>query len=476
MTKWKIKSIYKEYSEFMSPVDLVLLFVALFFCFVTMYYADITVTGRYGLTFIDSIIDGKPLSFYRNALATGIAPEGAVYDILVYVIFGVWTLPIWILNKLIGISAMSVGSLMWIKLLPTLFMVGTIGLVRDIAEKIGFDHKTSVFASIIYCLSLSTFMPVYVAVQYDVISLFFMLIGIRCYLDNNDKKSFLFFALSMTIKPMTLLILFLLIIFREKNIVKIFMKTLVGSSIMLACKLIYSTDESYRQCCSGFLAKQIGGMFNSSITGSYGDASIFVILIIVIYVIAYLYKSEEKSFKDNSALIVMCFAIWASFCMFGSMTAYWTIYITPFAVYTALIASDQTEVNRVLLIDLVGNVMLTIALVLKYTWVYGGDHTFAYLILKPLCKWVLNGEQGTTVAGILRRIYFEKYLPAVNAVVIACFISIIAVAVYRLKNNVKLYHMDENLLYMKHIRIRIFTMYAWIAATILALIITVIGM
>ena len=476
MKRGKIKSIYKEYSEFMSPIDMALLFVALLFCFVTMYYADITVTGRYGLTFIDSIIDGKPLSFYRNALATGIAPEGAVYDILVYVIFGIWTLPVWILNKLVGISAMSVGSLMWIKLLPTLFMVGTIGLVRDIAEKIGFDHKTSIFASIIYCLSLSAFMPVYVAVQYDIISLFFMLVGIRCYLDNNNKKFFLFFALSMTIKPMTFLILFLLIIFREKNIMKILMNTLAGSSIMLACKLVYSMDASYRQCCSGFLAKQIGGMFNSSISGSYGDASVFVILLIVIYVIAYLYKSEEKSFKDNSALIVMCFGIWASFCMFGSMTAYWTIYMTPFAVYTVLIASDQTDVNRVILIDLVGNVMLTITLVLKYTWVYGGDHTFAYLILKPLCGRVLNGEQGTTVAGILRRLYLEKYLPAVNAVVITCFISVIALAVYRLKNNVKLYHVDKNLLYKNHIRIRIFTMYAWIAGTALSLMVTAIGM
>lgn len=476
MKKGKIKSIYKEYSEFMSPIDMGLLFAALLFCFVTMYYADITVTGRYGLTFIDSIIDGKPLSFYRNALATGIAPEGAVYDILVYVIFGIWTLPVWILNKLVGISAMSVGSLMWIKLLPTLFMVGTIGLVRDIAEKIGFDHKTSVFASIIYCLSLSAFMPVYVAVQYDVISLFFMLIGIRCYLDSNNKKFFLFFALSMTIKPMTLLILFLLIIFREKNIMKIFFKTLAGSSIMLACKLVYSMDASYRQCCSGFLAKQIGGMFNSSISGSYGDASIFVILLVVIYVIAYLYKSEEKLIKDNNALIVMCFGIWASFCMFGSMTAYWTIYMTPFTVYTVLIASDQTDVNRVILIDLVGNVMLTITLVLKYTWVYGGDHTFAYLILKPLCGRVLNGEQGTTVAGILRRLYLEKYLPAVNAVVITCFISVIALAAYRLKNNVKLYHVDKNLLYKNHIRIRIFTMYAWIAGTALSLMVTAIGM
>ena len=476
MKRGKIKSIYKEYSEFMSPIDMALLFVALLFCFVTMYYADITVTGRYGLTFIDSIIDGKPLSFYRNALATGIAPEGAVYDILVYVIFGIWTLPVWILNKLVGISAMSVGSLMWIKLLPTLFMVGTIGLVRDIAEKIGFDHKTSIFASIIYCLSLSAFMPVYVAVQYDVISVFFMFIGIKYFLENNNTKFFLFFALSITIKPMTLLILFLFVIFREKNIAKIFLQTLEGSSIMLICKITYSMDASYKQCCSGFLSKQISGIFDSSVTSSYGKASGFVILLIGIYIVAYLYKTDGKIIKNNELLMVMCFSIWASFCAFGSMTAYWTIYMTPFAVYTLLIASDNTNVNRMLLIDLVENAVLAVTLVMRFSWVYGGDHTFAYLVLKSLCSKVTDGEQGTTVAGILRRFSIDEMLPAVNAILISCFVAMIFMAISRIKRDDGLYKADDMLKYKYHIRGRIFMIYAWIAGSVLALMITVVGM
>ena len=94
--------------------------VALLVCFFTMYYADITVTSRFSLIFLDSLFDGSPLSFYSNALASGIAPEGAVYDIGMYIIFAVWNLPVWILQKTARLNAMSVGALLWVKLLPVL--------------------------------------------------------------------------------------------------------------------------------------------------------------------------------------------------------------------------------------------------------------------------------------------------------------------------------------------------------------------
>ena len=49
----------------------------LVFSYLTMCYMDVTVAPRFGVTFIESLFDGKPLSFYANSNMLGINVEGA---------------------------------------------------------------------------------------------------------------------------------------------------------------------------------------------------------------------------------------------------------------------------------------------------------------------------------------------------------------------------------------------------------------
>lgn len=464
----------RQLLNYFSKVDIFFTMIMFIFCFLTMYYADITITGQYGLTFIDSLFDGRILSFYENALSSGIAPEGAVYDIVTYFIFGIWSIPIWILNKLVGISALSVGSLLWFKLLPTLFLLGAAYILIKISEELGFNQKTSSFISLIFILSLSAFFPVFVAIQYDVISLFFMLLGILGFFRNENKKFLIFFAISMTIKPMTLIVLFLFIVIKNKNIIKILIQMLGGCSLMIVCKMIYSANAAYRQSCSGFLAKNVGNVFESSISGSFGNISIFVACVILIYLIAYFHK---ESANDKRLLIIYSFILWASFCAFGSMTSYWTVYMTPFAVVTLFIAADKQNVDRLLIVDLIYNILLILLMVMKFSWVYGGDLTYSYLILKSLCSDAISGIQGTTVAGILRHLGIEGVLPGISAVFTVCMFYIAYIALRKVNSDSELLEVDSSCtnICKYHIRFRVITIYVWILITLFALGTTVLG-
>ena len=140
----------------------------------TMFYADITVTARFSMTFLDSLFDGRFASFYINALESGIAPEGAVYDIGIYSVFAVWGLPIWILNKLFGIDIMSIGCLLWFKLLLVFFTMGVVLTLKRIALNLGFGEKVGQYVCYLSSLSLLMVFPILVAAQYDVIPVFFM--------------------------------------------------------------------------------------------------------------------------------------------------------------------------------------------------------------------------------------------------------------------------------------------------------------
>ena len=470
--KKEINTFYKNYVEILSSKDTMFIIVGLLFCFLTMYYADITVTGQYGITFLNSLFDGKILSFYANALSSGIAPEGAVYDIGTYVIFGIWEIPIWIFNKLFGLNILSIGSLLWIKLLPTVFMLFSVYLVARIAQCIGFNREYSVVISIVYMLSSTVFIPVLVIAQYDIIPLCFMLLGIINYIEKKYNRFYFFFALSMTVKPLTILILFLFVLLNEKQIINIVCKMFMGSSLMIVCKGLYSLSPAYRESCSGFLGKHISEIFASGVQGSYGNISLFILGIVAIYLYAYLHQGHENEIETARYAIILAYLIWAFFCAFGSMTSYWTIYMAPFAVLSVFMCKEN---HKVLTIDLVANVALTILLIMKYTWVYGGGLTYTYLVLKPVYKSLETvTDQGTTVAGILRRLSVEPILPVINAVMIACLFYI----GYEAWKNVPYLSGDDIVdkkSYIWHIRIRTFFIYGWIAITLAAFAITIMG-
>ena len=469
----KIKKIRKLYSGVIKPVDIIAGVIILSFCFFTMYYADITVTCQFGITFLDSLFDGKGLGFYANALAAGIAPEGAVYDIGTYVVFGIWGIPIWLLKETVGVSVLSVGSLLWFKFLLVIFLFGTVYFVVKIALQLGFSHHESAAISIIYILSSTVVMPVFVVAQYDVLALFFLLLGINCYLDRKEKQFFIWIAVSMTIKPLTGLILLLLILLFEKRIVYIIVDLIKGSSLMLLCKAVYSFSPAYRESCSGFLQKNIVNMFSSSIAGSYSDISVFVVGLVIIYIAAYFYDDSLDFIKKAKIAMVLCFCIWALFCAFGSMTAYWTIYMAPFAVFT--IFMNRKYIDKMLMLDILSNIMLTFLLINSYSWVYGGDKTFSYLVLKGFCGKVLTGNQGTTVAGLLRRVLPAGwYFAAAAGIMIACMIMTVYYAYKGIteENQVPL---KQPQMYRWHFRGRIILYYIWASLDLGALILTITG-
>lgn len=90
--KRKRNLVLKEYIGNIKQFDVWTGIIALLSCFLTIYYAGITVTGQFSLLFLDSLFTGNLINFYSDVLAIGIALEGTVYDIGVYAVFAIWIL------------------------------------------------------------------------------------------------------------------------------------------------------------------------------------------------------------------------------------------------------------------------------------------------------------------------------------------------------------------------------------------------
>lgn len=451
-------------------MDIIAAFIGMLICFFTMYYADITVTARFSLTFIDSLFDGKFISFYENALLTGIAPEGAVYDIGIYVIFAIWGLPVWILQKVMGLNPLSIGCLLWFKLMLAIIMYWSSVVLKQIAQEIGFSKKTQEYMAIIYLLSFTLLFPVLVAAQYDMIPLLFVLYGVFFYLKKENNKYILFFAIAMTMKPFALLPLVALILLKEKKIMFIFIKLIYGISLMAGCKIIYSFNEAYRESCGSFLTKMLPVLTKVSIPIGNTELSLFFGGLFGIYILAFMWRRKESELLNRRRAVFIVACVWLVFSIFTDLTPYWSVYLAPFLVLITFMTKDN--LNVALILELVFNLSLTIIFIFKFTWVYGGGKMFQYLILKPFYSKYVGKSEGVTVAGMLRHLSLENMLPAFGGVMVVCAGFMVYYAYRGLED--KEYNKDIKI-EVWNVRIRIIALYGWIGVCAVALGLSILG-
>lgn len=447
-------------------LDIVAILLAFGFCFFTMYYADIAVTARFSLTFIDSLFDGKPISFYGNALVTGIAPEGAVYDIGMYILFAVWNLPVWILNKLFGINLMSVGCLLWYKLLLLVFMFISADCIGKIGHLMGYDDITQNSVKLYYLLSFTLIFPVFVAVQYDILPLTFILYGTLFCLKGNKRKFILFFAIAMTMKPFALFAFVILILLTEKRILKIIVNGLSGVSLLLCCKIIYSFSEEYRMSGGDFLSGMLPKLFSKSVSIGNAELSLFMLVLFLICIGAYNWNIGNNQQENSRKMVLMVSCVWAAFSLLVDILPYWLVYFAPFLILCVFM--NPRKVNFCLILDWFYNISVTIIMIMKYTWVYGGEKTFQYLFFKSACYNFIGEKEGVTVAGIFRKLYLEDLLPVFSALQVAAVAAILIIA-WRTKMQ------EREKAGIWHVRLRICMVYGWIAISMGAFILGILG-
>lgn len=446
----------------LSVLEVVFLSIALGFMFLTMFYADLTVTAQFSLTLIDSLFDGKFASFYNNALAMGIAPEGAVYDIGIYLVLAVWGIPVWILKSFLGIDVLSIGSLLWFKLLLVFFAIGCGIIIGKIAEEIDVKKE---YAEKMWIFSLLFIFPVFVAAQYDIIPLLFMLNAILYAIRGNMKYCIVNFAIAFTMKPFALMTFLVVVLIKEKNIFKIAKDGIISIIPLAICKIIYMLNPVNNASNNTFLASMFGKLLEIGIDVGNGRISLFCLFLFIICIAAYLYESKNEPEKDGKWIIWLLYLTWMNFCVFTSAYPYWIIYMAPFMVLVVLY--DELKLNFLLVMDLIINVGIIAIMTFRYSWVYGGTDTFSYLILKP---WRNIKEDVGSIGNLLSILKLDTFIPTIYAIVLGALLVVAYIGYIHMKKET-VNAMAEEKINKLHWWIRIIFLYGWCAVCILLLLI-----
>ena len=361
-----------------------LLAFALLAGFLLFFYQDIGDTLDNAMMFTECVIDGRPLSFYEYSAkyASAGTEYSANYNIALYALFAVWNLPTSLMHIYNGFDyTSSVIALLWCKLMVVFFYAliarEMVKLVKVLAPDMTDAPKTSVY---LIASSLCAFVPAMIAVQYDCISLWFMLIAIRLYAEKKDAQCILVFALSVPFKLFSVFLLIPMVLLRHKNVFKILLcllPVLIPSAVL---SIPFRDDAYYLAAIGSQNGDAIRLILNAVISVDNMNLGINLFLIAYFVLCLYAYsRKENDALSEGKMAVYLGFMAFTAFSCLTPIRSYWIVLCVPFlAILASIHKGNRTMAILTDTLFGVGGGLF----ILANHWIYNTGRILQSLILK----------------------------------------------------------------------------------------------
>lgn len=277
-------------------------------------------------------------------------------DILIYLPWAVWNLPIWALQYFLDIHIIEHA---WMLLYSKLFLLVITGGVLFLAKEIGrfFTTDESALNRMVILAGTSFFILTAVGYvgQNDVVVIAPFLLAILNLLKKNKWKFFLWAALSIAFKPFFLFSYVAVILLFEKELIKIGLYSLLGFSIYFLQKIPFLGAPSYTESISyGPTKGAFGAMLKYVLDVPPAGASLFFLGMGIICLMAYLHSSQVL---EKEYVLYYSVAPLLIFFMFTRYEFYRPIYLVPLLYLLMLCKPRLNRTNLLLEMAMTGALM-----------------------------------------------------------------------------------------------------------------------
>ncbi len=350
-------------------VDILVFAVLGIFCLLAFYQPDLAHTSGSSI----SLLNGHIWDFYDHNEMLGV-PDS--YMPSTYLLFAVWNIPVRLFG-LVKTATMDLpfGVYVWGKFLPVLVYLASAFLVRLIALELSMGEKKARLLSWLFLTTPIAFYSQFIFCQYDIFTVFFMLLGLLMYFKNRDWLFILFFGISITFKYFSLAIFVPLLLMKEKNVFKIAGKTFLVMIPIALEVLFYWHSASFKEYVLGFSV--LGYLTEGE--GSGGFSIPWNLLIAAgICLFAWIRRFPRK---EELASWGMFLCSLMSFAVFGFMFWHpqWLLFFVPFWI----LALGMSKYPKVLM-------AFDVAFMLVF-------------VMYLSCQWFRELDQGLLSHGIFER-------------------------------------------------------------------------
>lgn len=375
----QIQSIIKPKAKMSSPriIDYILWFSIFFIIFASLMYGDTKAFAHYGVNFWRSIAEGGGLRYfyefsnnmieYYKANQIGGAYE-AIYDFPVFILFGIWNFPLWILYLLTGIEETShFLTMLYSKSIYLVAIAFTAYMLYKVCINLKMNVINSKWAAYIFVTSATIFTEIGIAGQLDIIGMPFSLLGIYYFQKKDKWKFILFFSIAVSFKQFPLFIFIPLLFLIEKNILKITIDFCGVMAVTVLSGLPFprntvameANDVVRERFMEAFLGVK-APLFNSAIP-------IIVLIIGSICVYAYCKKISNQEELEQYSVFIPALTMFLLFISFDS-NPYWFVHMAPYMAI--LIMYNSSKFNMLMLFETIGMICLTFYQYGQNYWIY----------------------------------------------------------------------------------------------------------
>lgn len=370
---------YKKLDKQRQITWLVFGLVAIVYYF-TLMFTDIWITYEHSLSLLDCIRSGNLLGFYSYTVDHTYGNLPATYFIPIYFLFGLWNLPCWIVTRFFGVSTTTVGCLLWAKTMLVLFFLLSVREFLIIYRKLQIENEERTLFTL--CSSMFVALPILALAQYDIIELFFILWGLRVFLEE-EKLSFkvlLIFSVGISFKAYAVFVFMILLLHVEKNPFVIIRDLIIGAafSILILMPFIRGFFAASSSCNSNFIEQWLSLRIDM---GWDAEISVFFLLIFLTGVVAYMLKSENI-LDAISTVIYLSLIVWIVFFSTTFTSSHWVILMAPFLIFVLAGNDKYYQLNSV--VEIVLEVAFVLAQAYTRPQLFFNEHSFEHLLMKGL--------------------------------------------------------------------------------------------
>lgn len=380
-------------------------------------YNDILITTRHGINFWKILFSGDFLRFYQlNRDASGnefyTVTQGCAYNILVYLAFALWNIPLALLEAFAGVDIMNnILCLVYMKLLPVTAMAVSALVLYRILALFPIPREKRMLMLYLYLTSALMISVVFIIAQYDIFSVLFQLLGVYAFLRGKDKQFVFWFGIAACFKYFALVAFVPLMLLRYKKVFS-WLGMLAASLVpVIVTKLPFLLTPSAG--AASLKGEAMGlDMLTRMLSYTGKEMNLFVVVYFLILVWCVL---REKGERTPYYAIWAGFASLAAFCGLLRLYPYWSILLAPYLVLAIAVAPERIYVN--LFLETVGTAALVFWNMVRVDHCYFGSTMQSMLMGKLLGE---ANPSGTMIHnGILILEKNPLTLPILNSFFIA---------------------------------------------------------
>lgn len=301
---------------------------------------DINITIKHAVTYLDSLFNGKIFSFYgivyKNAINgvyySATAVDAANYSFLLYTIIALINLPVYLIDLMVAGDIPLIVYMVWNKLFLAVFAGASAFFLINVAKKIGMSEKRSRWVGYAFLASPIILFGSFAFGQYDIISVFFVILALSKFVDRKLFVFSCFMAIAIDIKTFPIFAFGSLLLLAEKRIHKIIQYGFVGLSLFLTEKIVFSFSEGKQltneAMSEAYYFKERLYMFGIE---SMELISFIIVGVIIIFFLAY--RKKIKTSEDLvKSMLIYPLAIYTVFFVFIIWHPQWLVVIMPFTI------------------------------------------------------------------------------------------------------------------------------------------------